>query len=99
MINNNCKEMYKLSKFKNVNDDILKELLNSREKEYFSTLTNKDGRDHHLYFEEIYDKVLNSIPGRNRDFVQKQLTKLDYNVMDYIGYWNENIFNLVSVMV
>lgn len=91
--------MYKLSKFKNVNDDILKELLNSREKEYFSTLTNKDGRDHHLYFEEIYDKVLNSIPGRNRDFVQKQLTKLDYNVMDYIGYWNENIFNLVSVMV
>lgn len=39
-----------MSKFKNVNDDILKEWLNFREEEYFSTLTNKDDRDHHLYF-------------------------------------------------
>lgn len=78
-----------MSKFKYVNDDILKEWLNFREEEYFSTLTNKDDRDHHLYFEEISDKILDSIPERNRDFVQKQLNKLDDNVMDYIGYWNE----------
>lgn len=39
-----------MSKFKNVNDDILKEWLNFREEEYFSTLTNKDDRYHHLYF-------------------------------------------------
>lgn len=81
-----------MSKFKNVNDDILKDWLNFREKEYFSTLTNKDDRDHHLYFEEISDKILDSIPERNRDFVQKQLAKLDDNVMDYIGYWNEKYF-------
>lgn len=81
-----------MSKFKNVNDDILKEWLNFREEEYFSTLTNKDDRNHHLYFEEISDKILNSIPKQNRDFVQKQLAKLDDNVMDYIGYWNEKCF-------
>lgn len=81
-----------MSKFKNVNDDILKEWLNFREEEYFSTLTNKDDRDHHLYFEEISDKILNSIPERNIDFVQKQLAKLDANVMDYICYWNEKYF-------
>lgn len=56
-----------MSKFKNVNDDILKEWLNFREEEYFST-------------------------ERNRDFVQKQLAKLDDNVMDYISYWNEKYF-------
>jgi hypothetical protein len=81
-----------LSKFKNVNDDILKDWLNFREKEYFSTLTNKDDRDHHLYFEEISDKILDSIPERNRDFVQKQLAKLDDNVMYYISYWNKKYF-------
>ncbi len=81
-----------MSKFKNVNDDILKEWLNFREEEYFSTLTNKEDRDHHLYIEEISDKILNSIPEPNRDFVQKQLSKLDDNVMDYIDYWNEKYF-------
>lgn len=85
-----------MSKFKNVNDDILKDWLNFREEEYFSTLTNKDDRDHHLYFEEISDKILDSIPERNRDFVQKQLAKLDDNVMDYIGYWNEKYFRFGS---
>lgn len=81
-----------MSKFKAVNDDILKDWLNFREEEYFSTLTNKDDRDHHLYFEEISEKILNSIPKQNRDFVQKQLANLDDNVMDYIGYWNEKYF-------
>lgn len=81
-----------MSKFKNVNDDILKDWLNFREKEYFSTLTNKDDRDHHLYFEEISDKILDSIPERNSNFVQKQLAKLDDNVMYYIGYWNKKYF-------
>lgn len=81
-----------MSKFKNVNDDILKDWLNFREEEYFSTLTNKDDREHHLYFEEISDKILNSISERNRDFVQKQLANLDDNVMDYIDYWNEKYF-------
>ena len=69
--------------------------MNFREEEYFSTLTNKDDRYHHLYFEEICDKILNSIPEWNRDFVQKQLAKLDDNVMDYIRYWNDKYFRFV----
>lgn len=51
-----------MSKFKNINDNILKEWLHFREEEYFSTLTTKDDREHNLYFEEISDKILNSIP-------------------------------------
>lgn len=81
-----------MSKFKTVNNDILKEWLNFREEEYFSILTNKDDREHHLYFEEISDKILNSLPEQNRDFVQRLLVKLDDNVMDYISYWNEKYF-------
>ncbi|MDO4282836.1 MAG: hypothetical protein Q4D02_04290 [Clostridia bacterium] len=37
-------------------------------------------------------KSLNRIPERNRDLIQKQLAKLDDNVMDYTGYWNEKYF-------
>lgn len=81
-----------MSKFKTVNNDILKEWLNFREEEYFSILTNKDDRENHLYFEEISDKILNSLPEQNRDFVQRLLVKLDDNVMDYISYWNEKYF-------
>jgi len=40
----------------------------------------------------ISNCILKSIPKQNRPFVQKQLNKLDDNVMDYIGYWNEKYF-------
>ena len=39
-----------------------------------------------IYFDEITDKILNSIPKQIRKFVQKQFNKLDDNFSDYVGY-------------
>ena len=77
--------------FRKVNDDILKEWLLYREDE-ISSLTCDEDKKHWVYFDEISDKILNSIPKQNRDFVRKQLNILDDNFMDYIGYWNEKYY-------
>ena len=42
--------------------------------------------------DEISERILNSIPKQNRAFVQKQLSVLDDNFLDYLGYWNEKYY-------
>ena len=74
-----------------VKDDLLKDWLYFRD-ENFCSLVNAEDRKHTIKFDEISDSILKSIPKQNRFFVQKQLNKLDDNVMDYIGYWNEKYF-------
>lgn len=75
--------------FREVNDnDILKEWLLFREEE-ISSLSCEEDKKHWIYFDEISDKILNSIPKQNRDFVRKQLNVLDDNFLDYLSYWNE----------
>ena len=74
-----------------VKDDLLKDWLYFRD-ENFCSLVNAEDRKHMIKFDEISDCILKSIPKQNRPFVQKQLNKLDDNVMDYIGYWNEKYF-------
>jgi len=74
-----------------VKDDLLKDWLYFRD-ENFCSLVNAEDRKHMIKFDEISDSILKSIPKKNRPFVQKQLNKLDDNVMDYIGYWNEKYF-------
>ena len=78
----NCRE---------VNDDILKEWLLYRE-DVISSLSCEEDRKHWVYFDEISDKILKSIPKQNRDFVRKQLNILDDNFLDYLGYWNEKYY-------
>lgn len=73
------------------NDDILKECLMFREDDLCS-LTCDEDRKHFVYFDEISDKILNSIPKQNKDFVRKQLNILDDNFLDYLGYWNEKYY-------
>ena len=53
--------------FREVNDDILKEWLLYREDE-ISSLTCDEDKKHWVYFDEISDKILKSIPKQNRDF-------------------------------
>ena len=77
--------------FREVNDDILKDWLLFREDE-IASLTCDEDRKHCVYFDEISDKILNSIPKQNRDFVRKQLNILDDNFLDYLGYWNEKYY-------
>ena len=77
--------------FREVNDDILKEWLDYRE-DGISSLTCNEDKEHWVYFDEISDKILKSIPKQNRDFVRKQLNILDDNFLDYLGYWNEKYY-------
>ena len=77
--------------FREVNDDFLKEWLLYREDE-ISSLSWDEDRKHWVYFDEISDKILNSIPKQNRDFVRRQLNVLDDNFLDYLGYWNEKYY-------
>lgn len=80
-----------MSSLRDVKDDLLKNWLYFRDED-FCSLVNAEDRKHMIKFDEFSDIILKSIPKQNRPFVQKQLNKLDDNVMDYIGYWNEKYF-------
>ena len=78
--------------FREVNDDdILKDWLLFREEE-ISSLSCEEDKKHWVYFDEISDKILKSIPKNNRNYVKKQLDILDDIFFDYISYWNEKYY-------
>ena len=78
--------------FREVNDnDILKDWLLFREEE-ISSLSCEEDKKHWIYFDEISNKILKSIPKNNREYVKKQLDLLDDNFFDYISYWNEKYY-------
>ena len=80
-----------MSSLREVNDDILKDWLLFREDE-ISSLTCDEDRKHWVYFDEISENILKSVPKQNRFYIQKQLNKLDNNFLDYLGYWNEKYY-------
>ena len=80
-----------MSSLRDVKDDLLKAWLYFRDED-FCSLVNAEDKKHMIKFDEFSDIILKSIPKQNRPLVQKQLNKLDDNVMDYIGYWNEKYF-------
>lgn len=79
-----------MSKFKNVNDDILKNWLNFRD-ECSSKLTKED-KEHLIEFDKYCDNILKNVASCNKKYVQKQLDKLDENYLYYIGYWNDKYY-------
>ena len=72
-------------------NDILKEWLNSREEGLLGYLTEED-KEHHMYFDEISERILKNVPKQNRKFVRQQINKLDDNFSDYVGYWSEKYY-------
>lgn len=80
-----------MSNFRKVNNDILREWLNYIEETELGYLTKED-RKHTINFDEISEKILNSIPKHNRNFVKKQLDLLDSNFTDYIIYLYEKYY-------
>ena len=72
----------------NYENDILKEWLKFRQETILCNLNIED-KKHHIYFEEISEKILKTIPKKNKKYIQKQLDKLDENFLDYHSYWNE----------
>ena len=79
-----------MNNLREVKDDILKDWIEFRE-ETLSTMSEED-KKHFTYFEEISEKILNAIPYKNRQYVQKQLKILDRNIFDYTFYWNEKYY-------
>ena len=69
----------------------MKEWFDFREEE-ISSLSCEEDKKHWVYFDEISDKILKSIPKNNRNYVKKQLDILDDNFFDYISYWNEKYY-------
>ena len=78
-----------------LNKNKMKELIDSwyefRDEE-ISTLTCEEDRNHHIYIDEISEKVLRNVPDTNKKYVKKQLEILDDNFLDYISYWNEKYY-------
>ena len=70
-----------MSSLRDVKDDLFKDWLYFRD-ENFCSLVNAEDRKHMIKFDEFSDIILKSIPNQNRPFVQKQLNKLDDNVME-----------------
>ena len=80
-----------MNNFREVNDDILKDWLDFREETDFAFVNDED-RKHAVKFDEISEKILNSVPKQNRKFVEKQLELLNSSFLDYIVYWNEKYY-------
>ena len=83
-----------MNNFREVNDDILKDWLDFREETDLAFVNDED-RNHTVKFDEISEKILNSIPKQNRKFVEKQLELLNSSFLGYIVYWNEKYYRNV----
>ena len=80
-----------MKNFREVNDDILKEMKKVVKDEGITYLTEED-KKHKLFIDEIYEKVLKNVPQQNRKYVEKQLNELEKNFMAYLSYWNEKYY-------
>ena len=80
-----------MNNFREVNDDILKDWLDFRGEDLCS-LTCEEDKKHHIYFDEISERILKRGPKNDRKYVEKQLSFLDDNFLDYLGYWNEKYY-------
>ena len=80
-----------MNNLREVNDDILKDWLDFRGEDLCS-LTCEEDKKHHIYFDEISERILKRVPKNDRKYVEKQLSFLDENFMDYILYWNERYY-------
>lgn len=41
-------------------------------------------RNHNIYFDEISERILKHVPKKDRKYIEKQLSFLDENFMNYI---------------
>ena len=80
-----------MNNFREVNDDIIKEWLESTEETAFYNMTPQD-KKYCIYFDELAEKIMDNVPKQNKKYVQKQLDQLDKNFMDYLCYWNEKYY-------
>ena len=78
-----------MSSFRDVNNnDILKKWYVGMEEMYLGIMNEQD-KENDLETDELFDKLLNSIPKNNRKFVQNQLELIYDEFMRYVTYTNE----------
>ena len=51
-----------------------------------------DEKKHWVYFDEISENILKSMPKQNKFYIQKQLNELEDNYLDYLAYWDEKYY-------
>ena len=79
-----------MNNLREVQDDILIDWIDFSEESL--SRRSEEVKKHFIYFEEISKRILNSIPNKNKKYVQKQLEILDRNIFDYSFYWNEKYY-------
>ena len=73
------------------NNDILKKWYIGMEEMYLGIMNEQD-KENDLETDELFDKLLNSIPKNNRKFVQNQLELIYDEFMRYVTYTNEKYY-------
>ena len=71
-----------MNNFREVNDDMLKDWLEFRDQTVLA-YTTKEDKKHTIEFDEICEKILNSVPKQNRNFIgMRSIIEMDF-VMEY----------------
>ena len=86
-----CRRSLKMNIREVNDDDIMKDWIRFREEDILCYLNNED-KKHKLFMDEISERILKNVPKQNKEYVKKQLNKLDENFLDYIAYWNEKYY-------
>ena len=73
------------------NNDILKKWYIGMEEMYLGIINVQD-KENDLETDELFDKLLNSIPKNNRKFVQNQFELIYDEFMRYVTYTNEKYY-------
>lgn len=68
-------------------NDLLSDWIIFRDEE-LARLTKED-KKHLLHFEELEDKLLQSLPYKNREFVKKILEQIYDDFLDFCNYYND----------
>lgn len=76
--------------FKNELNDLLQEWIIFRDEE-LARLTKED-KKHLLHFDELEDKLLKSLPYKNRNLAKKLLEKIYDDFLDFCGYYNDKYY-------
>ena len=85
-----------MNNFREVNDDIIKEWLEFREKNLLRYTTEED-RKHCIYFDEISANILKNVPKQNKKAVIKILIMKKIKVLHHKSILKAIIIKLINI--
>ena len=72
-------------------NDLLSDWIIFRDEE-LARLTKED-KKHLLHFDELEDKLLKSLPYKNREFAKKILEQIYDDFLDFCSYYNDKYYS------